>query len=138
MAEKGTETRQGSVAVQLTVIPRSDFYGDGDPRSGTEAFELQQALSREFPGELVARPSAGTKGGLTELILTVATGPAITGLVDVFKAWLASRPQHRQIDVEFEIAESDGKRHGTIHVDASNVDSQQLAMITGEAFSPKG
>ena len=133
MTEEGAPTPQGSAAIQLKVIPNSDFYRADDPRHESEVFELQQALYREFPRELEARPLPEMKGGI-ELILTVAPGPVIMGLADVLRAWLGSRPVHRSIDVVYEVDESDGKRTGTIHVDASNVDSQQLAMITGEAF----
>ena len=75
---------------------------------------------------------------LTELIVDITTGGGIAALAEVIKAWLATRPVHRKIDLEFEVDERKGKRTGRVRIDASNVDSQQLAEITGDAFKSRG
>jgi hypothetical protein len=138
MATDGIQAQSASGAIRLTITPVSDFYDKDDPRYSSEAFELQQALVRELPDELEVRAEPGEKGGLADLIVNIATGGAISGLVEVFKAWLGARPVHRRIDLEFEVVEDEGKRTGKLIIDASNVDSKQLAAIAGEAFKSRG
>ena len=138
MATGGSEAQSASGAIRLTITPVSDFYDENDPRYSSEAFELQRALARELPGELEVRSEPGEKGGLAGLIVNIATGGAISGLVEVFKAWLAAKPVHRSIVLEFEVAEENGKRTGKLVINASNVDSKELAAITGEAFKSRG
>lgn len=138
MAEEGGEASPGSGAIRLKITPLSDFYHEDDPRYSSEAFELQRALVRELPGELEIRSEPGEKGGLADLIVNIATGGVISGLVEVLKAWLAVRPVHRKIDLEFEVVEAKGKRTGKLRIDATNVDSPQLAAITGEALQSRG
>jgi hypothetical protein len=138
MAIGGGTAAPGSGAIRIKITPLSDFYNEDDPRYSSEGFELQRALVRELPDELEVSSEPGEKGGLADLIVNIATGGAITGLVEVFKAWLATRPVHRKIDLEFEVVESKGKRTGKLQIDASNVDSQQLAEIAGQAFQSRG
>lgn len=123
--------------IRLKIMPISDFYNQRDPRHSSEAFELQQLLDRELPGELETRSAPGTKGVITDLIVPIATSGGMTALVEVFKAWLAKRPDHRKIDLEFEVNTSKGKRAGKLSVDASNVDSKDITAITKEAFGSK-
>ena len=49
-------------AVRLTMRPESDFYGPSDDRLEAEMFELQTAISQEFPDALKAKPVPGVKG----------------------------------------------------------------------------
>jgi hypothetical protein len=115
----------------------SSFYAKDDPRYESEAFELQRVLDRELPGALEERAAPGGKGLLPDLVVDLISGGAIRGLVEAFKVWLAARPVHRTIDLEFEVEENNGKRKVKLTIDASNVDSLQLATITGEAFKSR-
>jgi Effector Associated Constant Component 1 len=132
------ETPKGDDAIRFKITPLSDFYSEDDPRYASEAFELQRALRRELPDEVEIGSAPGNKGTLTDLLMTITTTGGITALAEVIKAWLATRPVHRQVDLEFEIDQRKGKRTGSLHIDASNVDSQQLAEITDAAFGSKG
>jgi len=98
---------------------------------------LERALRQELPDGLEISSVPGEKGVLTELIANITTGGGIAALAEVIKAWLASRPVHRKIDLEFEVDERKGKRKGRLCIDASNVDSQQLAEIAGHAFKSR-
>jgi Effector Associated Constant Component 1 len=138
MAGQEGRASPGDGVVRLRITPLSDFFDENDPRHASEAFELQRALKREGVEGLQARPAPGEKGVLTDIIVDVATGGAITGLIEVFKIWLAARPVNRKLELEFEVEERKGKRTGTLHIDASNIDSDSLAEITSEAFRPKG
>ena len=126
-----------SNAVRFRITPLSDYYSEEDPRYASEAFELERALRQELPDGLEISSVPGEKGVLTELIANITTGGGIAALAEVIKAWLASRPVHRKIDLEFEVDERKGKRKGRLCIDASNVDSQQLAEIAGHAFKSR-
>ena len=121
-------------AIRLRIKPLSDFYDEKDPRYASEAFELQRALGHELPDGLEVHPATGEKGVAVDLIVNITTAGGIAGIVEVIKAWLATRPVHRKIDLEFEVDERKGKRTGKLRIDASNVDSQHLDEITGDAF----
>lgn len=132
------ETPEGDNAIRFKITPSSDFYSEDDKRYASEAFELQRALRHELPDEVELDSAPGSKGALTDLIVTITTSGGITALAEVIKAWLATRPVHRQVDLEFEIDQKKGKHTGSLHIDASNVDSQQLAEIADAAFGSKG
>ena len=125
-------------AIRFKITPLSDFYSQDDPRHASEEFDLQRALRRELADEVEIHPAPGKKGALTDLIVTITTSGGVTALAEVIKAWLATRPVHRKVDLEFEIDQKKGKRTGSVHIDASNVDSEQLAHITDAAFGAKG
>ena len=128
------ETSKVGDVIRFKITPLSDFYSEDDQRYASEAFELQRALRRELPDEVEIGSAPGSKGALTDLIVTITTSGGVTALAEVIKAWLATRPVHRQVDLEFEVDQSKGKRTGSLHIDASNVDSQQLAEMTDAAF----
>ncbi len=124
--------------IRLKITPVSDFYDENDPRYTSEAFELQRALNRELPGELEVRSAPGEKGVITDLIIHISTDAAMTGLIEVLKTWLISKPGHRRIDLEYQLDERVGKRTGMLHIDASNVDSEDLVAIASEVFESEG
>lgn len=138
MAGPEERASRGEGNLRFTITPLSDFYDDKDPRYASEAFELQHAVKREMPDLVEVRAAHGEKGLLSELIVDIVTSGSLTALVEIFKAWLAARPAHRKIDLKFEIDQQKGKRTGTLQIDASNVDSQQLAEISAEAFKSRG
>ena len=138
MAGQEGQESPGNGTIRLRITPLSDFYDEDDPRHASEAFELQRAIKRELPDGLEVRSAPGEKGVLTDLIVDITTGGLITGLLEVLKAWLATKPIHRKIDLEFEVDERMGQRTAKLRVDASNVDSEQLAEITSEAFKSRG
>jgi hypothetical protein len=123
--------------VRLTIVPVSDYFSPEDPRAASETYELRQALQRDLPAELEVHASSDEKGILSSLILSLTSSGAITALVEVLKAWLGTRPVHRTLDVQFEYDEKKGKRTGTLHLDASNIDSDELAKIMSGAFGPE-
>jgi hypothetical protein len=124
-------------AVRITIVPDSDYYAEDDPRRASETFELSRALEREFRDELTSLPAPGTKGGILEMVVTLGSAGAITALVEVFKAWLATRPVHRTVRVTYALdqpAPGGAAPTGTLEIDATNVDSAALAIIAGEAL----
>ena len=125
-----------SSAVRLTIRPESDFYDPLDDRLAAEMFELQNAISQEFPDGLNAKPVPGAKGPALDLIMTLASSGALTALSGVLKTWLSRRPQNRTVNLEFEITNSDGTtRKGTLSLDATNVEPEVLGKITEQTFS---
>jgi hypothetical protein len=132
MSESGT-TSDGTVRLRIT--PQSDFYAEGDERLAEEAFELQQAFQRELPETVESRPVPGEKGVVTEIVIPLISGGALTSTVEIFKAWLAKRPTNRKIELEFELERGKDTSSGTIHLDATNVDDAVLDNITKEVFA---
>ena len=122
-------------AVRLTMRPESDFYGPSDDRLEAEMFELQTAISQEFPDALKAKPVPGAKGPALDLVMTLVSSGALTALSGVLKTWLSRRPQNRTVNLEFEITNSDGTtRKGTLNLDATNVEPEVLGKITEQTF----
>jgi hypothetical protein len=123
-------------AVRLTMRPESDFYGPSDDRLEAEMFELQTAISQEFPDVLKAKPVPGAKGPALDLVMTLMSSGALTALSGVLKTWLSRRPQNRTVNLEFEITNSDGTtRKGTLNLDATNVEPEVLGKITEQTFN---
>jgi hypothetical protein len=137
MNTSATEDAPPTGTVRFEVNPQNGYYAPGDSRGRDEEFELQDALKAQLAGNLKTGAAEGDKGVITDVVLPLATGGAFTAMVDAFKAWLSSRPQHRTIELEFEIDEQDGKRSGTLTVDAKNVDSIDLDTIVREAFQTR-
>jgi hypothetical protein len=73
----------------------------------------------------------GKKGiELVEVVLTLGSAGAFTAAVEAFKIWMAKKPDHRKLDVTYEIVEGEGgNRTGHIRVDATNVDSADIAAV---------
>ena len=126
----------GAGEVRLTVTPRSDFYASTDERADHEAFELQEAIRRELPDAVDARAAPGEKGVITDVIIPLASGGALTAVVEVFKTWLAKRPTNRTIDLSFEVDRGkDGKKSGTLRLDSTNIDDAVLDTIAKEVLA---
>jgi len=138
MTESIEESSPVDGKVRLTITPTSDFYAENDQRTRDEAFELIEAIRRELPDEVEARPVPGEKGIITDLVIPLVpvAGPALTAAVAVFKAWIAKRPTNRTIVLEFEIDRGgDQKSSGKLRLDATNVDSAVLDTIAKEVLS---
>ena len=122
-------------AVRFTITPHSDYFAPHDEKTVGEGFELEAAMARKLPDAMASRPAPGQKGVLTDVLIPLGSSGALTATVEVFKAWLAKRPTHRTIDVEFEIEQGDApKRTGTFSVDATNVDDAVLDTIAKEVL----
>jgi hypothetical protein len=132
---RSTDADSPTRALRLTIKPRSDFYAAHDQRAADEEFELQQALSRELPEQVRARPMPGEKGVVTDVLIPLASSGAFTAMAEVFKAWVAKRPTNRAIDVEYEIDEGDtGTRSGKLRIDSTNVDNDVLETAVREVL----
>jgi hypothetical protein len=122
--------------VRFEITPRSDYFAAMDSRGRDEELELKTALKAELPEHVRSRPGEGEKGIVTDVIMPLATGGALTAMVEAFKAWLASRPANRTIELKYEVEEKKGKRNGTLTINATNVDSAVLEVIGREALQP--
>jgi len=136
-----TSPEQGAPAsgvARFTIEAQSEYFAAGDKRE-KERYELQRALELELAERTGGVPTPGKKGVVTEVIVPLASSGALSAMVEVFKAWLGKRPDHRTIDVDFEV--DDGvhpPRSGKLKVDATNVDDSVLSTIAGAALDPKG
>jgi membrane-associated two-gene conflict system component 1 (EACC1) len=122
-------------SVRVMIKPASDYFAAEDPRAQSEVSELRTALERNFPDALEVGPAVGEKGILADLILSLTSNGAVAALAGVLKAWMAARPAHRELDLE--IMDGNGQSIKSLHLNASNIDSESLAKITS-AFVPDG
>ncbi len=123
-------SKDGSLV--LRVVPAEDEWGWRNDKWRTDVFELEQVLLANVP-EAVRRPTPDeAHKGLDLLAVIVALGSAgaFTAAVEAFKAWLGKKPDRRSIVVEYQV----GDEIGRITVDATNVDSGDLAEIASKAF----
>jgi hypothetical protein len=114
--------------ITIRVKPGIGEWGTKDSeRWRDDLYELQDDLTLAVPGSVAPPPPDGEgKGlGLVEVLLTLGSSGAFTAAVEVFKAWLGKKPDRRSADIVWEVSGQSGK----ITIDASNVDSDQLAEI---------
>ncbi|WP_270006801.1 hypothetical protein [Solirubrobacter deserti] len=73
---------------------------------------------------------------ITDIVIPLASSGALTAATEVFKAWLNKRPQHRSLDVEYEV-EQDGapSRSGKLSIDAENVDDAVLEAVVANTLN---
>jgi hypothetical protein len=122
-------------ALEFEITPESGFFALDDQRADDEAFELQAALTHELPNESRTRPDPKKKGVVTDVIVPLASSGALTAMVEVFKAWLAKRPDHRTIRLKYKIKqEGKPEREGNLSIDATNVDDAVLGTLSGKAL----
>jgi Effector Associated Constant Component 1 len=87
--------------LELHVEPTSRRFDALDDRWLAQVREFFLELNRELGG--VSRhtePVEGSKGGIETIILALGSAGALTGAVELFKAWL-SRDESRSLKVSF-------------------------------------
>jgi hypothetical protein len=122
----------GAETLRLVVTPADDFFKKSDERWQAELFDLQQVLEREVGSTVEpVEVTEGKKGiELVEVILTLGSAGAFTAAVEAFKVWMGKKPDQRKLDVTWQIVEDeDGGRSGHLRVDATNVDSADVAAV---------
>lgn len=126
----GTETEPSNPQLVVRVAPGADEWGTcDDDRWRHDLYELEQDLERALRGAVqpavVRRDIKGVE--LIEVVLAFGSAGVFTAAVEVFKAWLAKKPDRRTLDVTW--LGRDGNR--TLRIDATNIGGGEIAQILG-------
>ncbi len=124
----GTGTEEGQ-ALELVIEPRSDRYDPDDHRWRDQTSDFFAALGREV-GDVRRETTAvaGTKGGLSSVILALGSAGAFTVSLDYFRAWLG-RDRTRRLDISWTV---DGRQE-TVSVTGDAIDKAALDKLAEAA-----
>jgi Effector Associated Constant Component 1 len=87
-------------AFEVAVEPRNDRYDPDDDGWQDQVATLYADLDAQVDTVRRARPVAGTKGGIDQLILALGSAGVFGAAVDCLRAWLG-RDRDRRIDVRW-------------------------------------
>jgi hypothetical protein len=109
-------TADSSQQVLVGLRPQSDHFDLNDARWARQVGTLLVDLEEKV-GTVRRRssPARGTKGGTEAIILALGSAGAITGVVEVVKAWLG-RDRSRSLEI-ITVDEGPGRRAVTVRGD---------------------
>lgn len=113
-----------------------EWGSQDDDRWRSDLAELQLMLRRELPDAVAPPVPAGDAKGVAEIasiILALGSAGVFTAAADVIKAWIAARPGHRRVVVEYP-TESGPQR---LVVDADGIDGDKLADLAATALDQR-
>jgi hypothetical protein len=105
---------------ELAIDARNDDYDPADDRWRDQVVGLYSELRADVDTSLRARPIAGTKGSIDELIVSLGSAGAFTAAVECLRAWLG-RDRSRRLDVRWN--EGGVDQYVTLSGDAIDVQS---------------
>jgi Effector Associated Constant Component 1 len=105
---------------ELAIDARNDAYDPADDRWRDQVLGLHSELQAAADTSLRARPVAGTKGSIDELIVSLGSAGAFTAAVECLRAWLG-RDRSRRLDVRWN--EGGVDQYVTLSGDAIDVQS---------------
>jgi hypothetical protein len=130
----GCRFRRSQVSVfEVVVEPRNDTYDRDDDRWRAQIAAFTTELDAVADTAQRARPVAGTKGALTEVVVALGSAGAFTATVECLRAWLG-RDRSRRVDLRWD--EGGVERRMTLTGDA--IDSQTVREIAKAAMSRVG
>lgn len=125
------DAQRTDAPVTLVVEPGTQEWGTRTDRWHSDLLEVRDRLDRRLPPGSVAAatPAEGAMGlELTEVLVALGTSGAISGAVEVLKAWLAEKRKVRTLNIT--VRRGDQVSH--LVLDSENMDSHDLAAIAQE------
>jgi hypothetical protein len=118
---------------ELAIDARNDDYDPADDRWRDQVVGLHSELRAAADVSFRARPVAGTKGSIDELVVSLGSAGAFTAAVECLRAWLG-RDRSRRLDVRWD--EGGIERYITLSGDA--IDGQSVREIAKAAANRVG
>jgi Effector Associated Constant Component 1 len=111
--------------VELRIEPGTERFDPLDERWGRQVGDFVTELNHEVGGvSRTHEPMPGAKGAIGDIVLTLSSAGALTGAIELFKAWLG-RDDTRSLKVSF----SDGGDLQTVELAGTDVDEDTLGQI---------
>ncbi|MBV9143255.1 MAG: hypothetical protein JO115_20455 [Pseudonocardiales bacterium] len=123
-----TATTAGNPQLVVRVAPGVDEWGTrDDDRWRHDLYELEHDLKRALPDAVQPAPVRPDAKGpeLIDVVLALASAGVVELVKQVFKTWLARKPDRRTLDV---VCQGDNGTW-TLRIDATNIDGSDIADI---------
>jgi hypothetical protein len=118
----------------LRVRPDTQEWGrEDDDRWRADLAQLEGALRRELPDATLdpgIAPGGRGAAEVSDVIVALGSAGALTGMVEVIKAWIGAKPGRRRVKVDIDT----GGQTQSVLVEADGLGAQELTSVVTTAL----